>query len=122
MTTKGARTFQLPITGSVLVVSDAESGRTIAHALDFDIVCEADSVSAALDKLAVSIKTYIEYGLGNDLTDGIFFPAPQEFWDCFERATPKAVTVPFRLNHNPLVLVQAMLNESLRTPCQAYAT
>ena len=77
--------FDLPM---VLTNLMTHNGRCVAHSLDFDIVCVADSENEAWEKLSLAIKTYVEFGISKQWQDFISFPAPQEFWDKLTPETP----------------------------------
>jgi hypothetical protein len=73
------RQFSLPATLTFIFSKDGE--KTVAHALDFDLVAVADTDEEATRKIRLAVKTYVEYGLSNNWVDEIIFPAPDEFWE-----------------------------------------
>ena len=102
-----------PIKSFFVLVSDKrETGinRVTAHALDFDIVCEAANEDTALEKLRLAVTGYLEHGLREGLEQDILFPAPQKFWDKLQHAEMKGT---FRLviSPNTLPLYHTVLNE-----------
>jgi hypothetical protein len=71
--------FRLPQTVTFSVI-ERKDKKWVAHALDVDLVSVADSRLKAVEKLRLAVKTYVEYGLVNNWTDDIIFPAPEECW------------------------------------------
>lgn len=109
-------TRTLPRSISVLVTTHGD-GRVTAHALDFDIVCEASDHVSATNKLLIALRAYLQYGLANGMADTLLFHAPDEYWLLLERADRPSVSRPANMAVNPLVMFQAMLNEAHRSPC-----
>jgi len=72
--------FRLPQTVTFSVGARKDDGKWVAHALDFDLVCAADTKPKAVEKLRLAVKVYVEYGLVNNFTEDIIFPAPEEYW------------------------------------------
>lgn len=72
--------FRLPQTVTFSVGARKDDGKWIAHALDFDLVCAAETKHIAVEKLRLAVKVYVEYGLVNNLIEDIIFPAPEECW------------------------------------------
>ncbi len=64
-----------------VLVSKTPSGAFQAHALDFDLLCEAPSREKVIEKLELSVKAYIDFGLSKGWSEDIIYPAPQEYWD-----------------------------------------
>ena len=55
--------------------------RTVARALDFDLVTVAATADEALRKLRLAVKTHLEFGIKNGLCkEDIQVQAPEEFW------------------------------------------
>ena len=71
--------FTLPTT--VFILFRMESGRVVAHNLDFDLVCVDESKEMAERKIVEATRGYVEYGLRNGLEECMHRPAPQKFWD-----------------------------------------
>lgn len=69
----------LPMIAMIAVTNHPH--KTIAHALDFDLVSVAASEEEAIAKVRLAIKHHIEFGIKNDLNLDIRFPAPQKFWE-----------------------------------------
>ena len=101
--------FNLPMMLTNLVVRD---GKHIAHSLDFDIVCVADSDQAAWDKLCLAIKTYVEFGLSKGWQDFIMFSAPQECWDRITPDTPLQLRPPITIAGEARKVVEAKFYEA----------
>ena len=71
--------FKLP--RSVLILYTKHSHKVVAHNLDLDLVCVGADQQEAETKIFLSTKSYVEYGLSNNLSDQILRPAPKKFWD-----------------------------------------
>lgn len=72
------RPFRLPMTLSHLITQTSPN-RFIAHSLDFDLVEVGTTRDEAWQRLALAVKTYVEFGLSKAWDDFIIFPAPDEF-------------------------------------------
>jgi hypothetical protein len=56
-------------------------GKTIAHALDFDIVAIGSDTDEAIRQLRSAVKHHVEFGLRKQLCDeDIRLRAPEEHW------------------------------------------
>lgn len=66
------------------------TGRFQAHELDVDILCEASSKEAAIEKLRIAVEEYIAFGISKGWEADIPFPAPQEYWNRLEDETPRS--------------------------------
>ena len=75
------KSFELPMTVTFAYYQEAETGKMVAHALDFDLVCSGNSEEEVTSKIRLAVKTYIEYGLSKNWAGDILFPAPSEYWD-----------------------------------------
>ncbi len=71
--------FSLPTT--ITIVGAEVNGKQLAHCLDFDLIETADTAEEALSRLTLTIKTYVEFGLGKGWEHCIRHRAPQRFWD-----------------------------------------
>jgi len=115
------RTFQLPMMAT-FSVSERE-GKHIAHALDFDVVCVSDTEEKAIEKLRLSVKTYVEYGLSNGWADDIIFPAPSPYWELLSPETPIKLMAPIVIVDNRRLLVAraapVATHEAQRATCPA---
>ena len=98
--------FRLPITAT-FSLHRTGSGRHIAHALDFDLVCVSDTEQKALDKLRLAVRTYIEYGLNNNLAADILFPAPDEYWEKLQGQKIVTLLAPIEIEDNRLFVFSA---------------
>lgn len=76
---KGRNLFRLPM-GTTFGTYQRDD-KWIAHALDFDLVSSGKTKAKALEKLRLSVKTYIEYGLTKNWVEDIIFPAPDRYWE-----------------------------------------
>ena len=72
--------FRLPMS-TISLFRVKANGEVTAHNLDFDLVCSDSDQGKAKNKLRLAIKTYVEYGLKNNLGTLIRRPAPAEYWD-----------------------------------------
>jgi hypothetical protein len=78
--------LSLPMT-TIFTVQRA-SQRSVARALDFDLVCVGNTDSEALLRLRYALKAHVEFGVLNGLSkEEIQIPAPREYWDIL---TPEA--------------------------------
>lgn len=106
----GDRT-RIPITVSVLVTEEGLQ-RFVAHALEFDIVCESTSAQAAVNKLALAVRAYVEYAMTNGQLANVMSPAPQEDWNDFDSVEEVRKVRPSSVAQNPVTLFWAMMNEN----------
>jgi hypothetical protein len=107
--------FRLPMTAT-FSTHTREDGKAVAHALDFDIVAVSDTKDQAVEKLRLAVKTYIEFGLNNNWSGDIIFPAPDEYWDRIPEDTPASFQPPIEIEDNRLFIVSAMVaHEHQRT-------
>lgn len=114
---RGRGAFQLPMSATFNITR--EEHRCIAHALDFDLVCVAETEDAAIEKLRLAVKTYIEYGLSNNWAEDIPFPAPPQFWE-LPPDTPTKLLPPIHIEDNRLIIFGAMIaNAREQAACQA---
>jgi len=73
---------QLDLPMLTIFAVKAGTGRSVAHALDFDLVAVGVSPEQALQKLRAAVKHHIEFGLKNGLlAQDIRIAAPMECWD-----------------------------------------
>jgi len=80
MNTEAGRQLGLPM--MTIFAVRTRAGRSVAHALDFDLVATAPSSDEALRKLRAAVKHHIEFGFKNSLCKSdIELKAPQECWD-----------------------------------------
>jgi hypothetical protein len=96
-------------------------GNVVAHSLDFDLVAVGADESRAFKKLRLAVKTYLEYGLSNNWTDDIPFPAPAQYWEPFLKATSMRSMEPIQIEEDrQMIVVHAtMINNELRqAACQ----
>jgi hypothetical protein len=71
--------FELP--ASVTIRFHPEpNGQITAHALDFDLVATGLDRAAALRKVRLAVRTYVELGFLNGWVEDIRYPAPEKFW------------------------------------------
>ena len=113
------RAFRIPMTGAFLSCQ-REDGKVVVHSLDFDIVAVSADEATALKKIRLAVKTYIEYGLSNNWTEDILFPAPAEHWDRFMNA-PKSTLPPIDIEDDRMIVVHATIgsNERCHAACSA---
>src|ERR1039458_10689284 len=72
------RPFRLPMTLTHLITQSSEK-RFVVHSLDFDLVEVGATREEAWDRLALAVKSYVEFGLSKAWDDYIIFPAPDEY-------------------------------------------
>lgn len=101
--------FALPMM-TILGCRQDDTGKHIAHALDFDIVCVGQSEQEAIDKIRLSLTAYIEFGLSNGWNDDIVFHAPQEFWDKLSVNTPIRLMDPIYVQDKRVPLAYVTVN------------
>ncbi len=112
---KGRNLFRLPM-GTTFGTYQREDGRWIAHALDFDLVSSGMSKAKALDKLRISVKTYIEYGLTNNWVEDIIFPAPDRYWERIPIGHAAETMAPIEIEDRRMLVYDVPLtNEPRRT-------
>jgi len=71
--------FELPTSVTIRFYKEPD-GKMTAHALDFDLVSTAGNREAALKKMRLSIRSYVEYGFLNGWAEDIRYAAPAKFW------------------------------------------
>ncbi len=99
--------FETPFRALIACRTDEQRSNFIAHALDFDLVCTADTLEVAERRIRSAIKSYIEFGLESGWGEYIEFAAPQEFWEAaFEDGRPMTAMPPILLDHNKCFLIQ----------------
>lgn len=104
--------FRLPTTITNLI---QKNGQCVAHSLDFDIVAIAPTEQEAWDKLQLSIKTYVEFGLSKGWDDYIYFPAPKAVRDQLRnQGTRLEIRPPLELASDLRPVVAVRLNEDHR--------
>ena len=104
------RPFELPMSITVGVCRDDKTGKTSAHALDFDLVCVADNQEEATRKIWLAVKSYVEFGLSNNWADDILFPAPTEYWD-------KLIGQQITVMADPILIMARRMLVYRATPC-----
>jgi hypothetical protein len=83
--TEAGRQLGLPM--MTIFAVRAGVNRSVAHALDFDLVATGSSTEEALHKLRSAVKHHIEFGFKMGLCKGdIELKAPQECWDKIKNA------------------------------------
>jgi len=108
------RKMEFPMT--MFVTTCEEDHDYVAHALDFDIVSVAATEDEAMEKVRLAVKTYIEYGLNNNLDADILYPAPTKFWDKISQDTPVKMMEPITvLDRRVLVIAAAQTHGASRS-------
>ncbi len=106
--------MEFPMT--MFVTTCEEDHEYVAHALDFDIVSVAATEDEAMEKVRLAVKTYIEYGLNNNLDADILYPAPTKFWDKISQDTPVKMMEPITvLDRRVLVIAAAQTHGASRS-------
>jgi hypothetical protein len=108
---RSRRPFQLPTT--TMSISYKDAGKCVAHSMDFDLVCVADTEEEASKNLRLAMKTYIEFGLSHQWADEIYFPAPQEFQDRITEKTPVRVGPTILIDDRSMRLIEAEIPEAV---------
>jgi hypothetical protein len=103
MSLPARKNLELPM--MMFVTTCEEDNGCVAHALDFDIVAVAPSPEEAMEKVRFAVKSYIEYGLNNNLEADILYRAPQHFWDRISPDTPIKMMEPITVNDRRLLVV-----------------
>lgn len=115
------KAFRLPMTATFSLHVNSE-GKAVAHALDFDLVAVADTYELALEKLRLTAKMYIEYGLVNNLSECIPSRAPDEYWNALT-GSQCAMLPPLEIEDNRVFVFSATsgprVNEPGRSACVA---
>ncbi len=91
--------FQLPMTTTFLVYQRQDK-KTVAHALDFDLVSVGETPNKAVNRLRAAVKLYIEFGLTKGWEEDIRFPAPPEYWARLTADTPVSLMEPIQIEDN----------------------
>jgi len=97
-------------------------GKVVAHSLDFDLVAVGSDEDNAFKKLRLALKTYLEYGLSKGWVDDICFPAPQEYWEPFLKASSMRSMEPIEIDDDrQMIVVHATMmgNEYRQVACPA---
>jgi hypothetical protein len=63
-----------------------EDDHFVAHALDFDIPAYGDTEERAMNELQTLVGNQLSFAACKEKTEMIQFPAPQEFFDRWEKA------------------------------------
>ena len=106
--------FNLPM---MLTFLESKNGNHVVHSLDFDIVSVADTEAEAWEKVRLSVKTYVEFGLSRGWSEHIMFPAPQEYWDKITPDTSTRIADPIMIanTEKKVIAVHESANTRLRT-------
>ena len=81
---------------------DEPSGGITAHALDFDLAATGVDRSEALEKIRLSIRSYIEFGFSSGWAEDIRYPAPDRFWP--PEGTKFETLAPIEIMHQSLLV------------------
>src|SRR6266540_3067130 len=92
--------ISLPLTATFLC-SRIQDG-FVAHSLDFDIVCVAETKEKAVSRLRESVKLYIEHGIQKRWEDDILFSAPEKYWARLTVETPICLMEPILIDDRTL--------------------
>jgi hypothetical protein len=104
--------FRLPQTVT-FSVSERADGKWVAHALDFDLVTVSSTRVKVVNKLRSAVKVYVEYGLTNNWTEDIVFPAPEECWRKLEGKTAEIMS-PIEIEDTRMSVHEALLTHEYR--------
>jgi hypothetical protein len=111
-------TSDLPRSITIVIVELEDS--IVAHALDFDLLCEAKTEPEAMERLLATMKTYVEFGISRGWNADLVHHAPAQFWEAARQAPSVKAPATLKVNENPLLLFQAMLNGLTGTNQAAY--
>lgn len=111
--------FKLPMTITILLHKN-KAGSLVAHALDFSLVSVMPTREQAIEKLRLTVKLYIEYGLSKGRDADIMFPAPARFWDKLSPGAPTVMLEPIMVRHHSttkrVTVFEAMLADEALQP------
>jgi hypothetical protein len=116
------KAFRLPMTSAFLSYTRGKDGKVVAHSLDFDLVAVDDDEEKAFKRLRLAVKTYIEYGLSNNWTEDIVFPAPREYWENFMKAKSIRSMEPLEIEDDRMIVIHATMmpgDEHRQVACPA---
>jgi hypothetical protein len=105
-----ATVFSLPMT-AVFAVKNTHD-RSVAHALDFDLVAVAPTEAEAVRKLRVAVKHHIEFGLKNDFTLDILQSAPEEYWAALTVDAQLSIGEPIEVCHHKMLTATKTTTEN----------
>lgn len=115
--------FELPMALTIGFRREKETGKVVAHSLDFDLVCVGNSDKEAVQKIRLAVKTYVEFGLSNDWAEEILFPAPTEYWDQLRDANITVMGDPINVMARRMLVYRATpsheVHEALGAPVPA---
>jgi hypothetical protein len=109
--------FSLPQTVT-FSVGEQRDATWVAHALDFDLVCVANTRAKAVEKLRLAVKVYVEYGLVNNWIGDIIFPAPEEYWLKLQGKMAE-IMPPIEIEDTRMSVHEALLDEHRAAACTA---
>lgn len=73
------KSFELPASVTIRFRPEPD-GKITAHALDFDLAATGEDRAAALRKVRLAIRSYVEFGFLHGWVEDIRYPAPERFW------------------------------------------
>ena len=104
----------LPMTAMFSVVEHPD--RTVAHALDFDLVAVAPTSEEAVRKIRLAVKHHVEFGLKNGFEYDILFKAPQSAWDALTPDAKLSIGEPILIDKYRLITVTRTATENEYQP------
>lgn len=75
---------------NVRVLIYREEGDFVAHALEFDLLGYGKTKAEAMSALEAVIKTHLEFCFEQGLAESAISPAPEEFFERWEKAQKKS--------------------------------
>jgi len=93
--------FSLPMMAVFSVINHPD--RTIAHALDFDLVAVGHNEDEAIRKLRTSVKCHVEFGIRYGYVCDILSSAPPEAWDALTTDTTLKIGEPIQIRNGHLL-------------------
>ena len=111
MTLPARKPFELPTTVTIRFYDEPGTGIT-AHALDFDLAATGSDRADALEKIRLSVRSYIEFGFLNGWAEDIRYPAPDRFWP--PEGTRFETLAPIEIMHQSLLVYSesSFINEN----------
>jgi hypothetical protein len=93
--------FYLPMMAVFSVTNHPD--RTIAHALQFDLVAVGKTEEEAVHKLRTSVKYHVEFGIRHGYVYDILSSAPPEAWDALTTDSRLKIGEPIQIANGHLL-------------------
>ena len=114
MTTRTTTSTTLTLPMTTVFTVQRGMARSVARALDFDLVAVGPTDEDALLKLRLAVKAHVEFGIKNGLCkEDIQVPAPQEFWDILTPESSIRIGEPIQVDHRQIIpMVRLAIDET----------